>query len=72
MGRNLIPQQKCQRIRNQRLFGWWANRLKVEIVPVDAIADALHVVPFFHQFVFVVVLTGSKEADDQEQGEWVT
>jgi hypothetical protein len=38
---------------------------------VDSIADALDVLLFLHYFVLVVILTGSKEADNQEQGEWV-
>jgi hypothetical protein len=38
---------------------------------MDSIAHSLNVLLFLHHFVLIVVLTGSKEADDQEQGEWV-
>jgi hypothetical protein len=39
---------------------------------VDPVADSFNVLLFLHYFVLVVILTGSKEADDQKQGEWVT
>ena len=58
-GQNLIPQQRSQRIRSQGLFGWLERWLKVEIVPMDAIADALVVVLFFHHFILIVILTGN-------------
>ena len=38
---------------------------------MDSIADALDVLLFLNHFVLIVVLTGSKEADDQKQGEWI-
>jgi hypothetical protein len=68
----LTLQRKCQRFRSQRLFGWWASRPKVEVVRVDSSADSLDVLLFLHHFVLIVAVTGNKEADNQEQGEWVT
>jgi hypothetical protein len=49
-----------------------ASRPKVEIVLVDSVTYALDVLPFLHHFVFIVAVTGNKEANNQEQGEWIT
>ena len=52
--------------------GWLARRLQIEIVLVDTLAHSFNILLLLHHFVLIVAVTGNKEADNQEQGEWVT
>jgi hypothetical protein len=46
------------------MCGWSASRAKVEIVPVDTIADRLDVDGFFVQRVLIILLGHARNQND--------